>query len=359
MLMRDFLTEEQIKVLKITHKSLRDKRLADRIKAILMLNFGFTYSQISQALILDEVTLRRYVERFQERGVDGLLEYRYTGGKSQLTALQQQALKTFLVKNTQTKAKDIASHIKNQYGISYSVIGVTKLLHRLGFTYKKPKIIPGKADRIKQEAFLKKYQEVKSNLGENDQIYFLDSTHPTHNTTASYGWILKGHENDKFIKTNTGRERLNLNGALNLNRHTAIVLEEKTINYKATIKLFKRLLRKHPKGKIHLILDNASHHHHHTLKPFLKRHRRLKTIFLPLFLGVRIAPHFAQNIFILLIFYMAIDYLLIHNMAWLYNLLLLFLPIQAKVSLKLLYLKLDFVIFPKDLFYFLNYPPLF
>ncbi len=246
-----------------------------------MLNFGFTYFQISQALILDEVTLSRYVERFQEKGIDGLLEYRYTGGRSQLTLIQLEELKTFLVDNTQTKAKDIVSHIKKQYNVSYSVIGVTKLIHRLGFTYKKPKIIPGKADRSKQEAFLEKYQEIKSNLKENDQVYFLDSTHPTHNTTASYGWILKGKKNDKFIKTNTGRSRLNLNGALNLKNHQAVVLEEKTINHKATIKLFKKLLKKHPKGKIHLILDNASHHHHHTLKPFLKKHRRLKTVFLP------------------------------------------------------------------------------
>lgn len=246
-----------------------------------MLHFGFTYSQISQALILDEVTLRRYLENFQEKGVDGLLEYRYSGGKSQLTATQLQSLKAFLVTNTQTKAKDIASHIKKQYGVSYSVIGATKLLHRLGFAYKKPKIIPGKADRVKQEAFLKKYEEIKSNLKSNDQIYFLDSTHPTHNTVASYGWILKGKKNDKFVKTNTGRERLNLNGALNFHHLNAVVLEEKTINYKSTIKLFKKLLVKHPKGKIYLILDNASHHRHRALKPFLKKHRRLKTVFLP------------------------------------------------------------------------------
>lgn len=246
-----------------------------------MLHFGFTYSQIYQALILDEVTLRRYVDKFQQKGINSLLEYHYTGGKSQLTPLQLQELKAFLAANTQTRAKDVALYIKKQYNVIYSIIGATKLLHRLGFTYKKPKIIPGKADRLKQEAFLKKYQEIKSNLGKNDQVYFLDSTHPTHNTTASYGWILKGHKNDKFVKTNTGRERLNLNGDLNLFNLNAIVFEEKTINYQSIIKLFKKLLVKHPKGKIYLILDNASHHCHKALKPFLKKHRRLKTIFLP------------------------------------------------------------------------------
>ena len=220
--MRDFLSEEQVKILKITHRSLKDKKLADRIKAVLSLNSGFEYSHIAKILLLDEVTLRRYVEKFQERGIDGLLEYHYAGGKSQLTLSQLEELKIFLVADTHTKAKDIVSHIKKYYGRTYSVIGATKLLHRLGFTYKKPKIIPGKADRIKQEVFLKRYQQIKSALKPNDHVYFLDSTHPQHNTTASYGWILKGHKNDKFIKTNTGRERLNLNGALSLRSHTAI-----------------------------------------------------------------------------------------------------------------------------------------
>lgn len=280
--MKDFLTEEQIKVLKLTHKTIRDKKLADRIKAILSLNAGFEYSQVAKILLLDEVTLRRYIEKFNEKGINGLLEYHYIGGKSQLNNFQQNELKIYIKNNIQTRAKDIVNYIKKQYGVSYSIIGATKLLHRLGFVYKKPKIIPGKADLDKQKEFLSKYEEIKSKLKSHDQIYFLDSTHPVHNTTLSYGWILKGKKNDKFIKTNTGRERLNLNGALNLNKHNdAIVLEEKTINSKAPIKLFKRLVRKHPKGKIYFILDNASHHRSKIVKSWLKKHRRLKMIFLP------------------------------------------------------------------------------
>ena len=279
--MESFLTDEQVKVLKLTHKTIRDKKLADRIKAVLMVHFNFTLSQISQALLLDEVTLRRYVEKFKEKGIAGLLEYRYAGGTTKLSILQEKELKIYLKINTQTRAKDIANYIEKRYNISYSIIGIIKLLHRLGFSYKKPKIIPGKADRIKQEIFLNKYQDIKSKLKDNDQIYFVDSTHPVHNTTPSYGWILKGKKNDKFIKTNTGRERLNLNGALNLKTHTALILEEETINSKATIKLFNRLFKKHSKGKVYLILDNASHHHSRIVNIWLKKHRRLKLIFLP------------------------------------------------------------------------------
>lgn len=279
--MPNFLTDDQVKVLRQAHRTIRDKKLADRIKAVLSLNSGFEYAQVARILLLDEITLRRYVKQFKEKGIDGLLEYRYAGGQTRLNPIQEQELKTFLRDNTKRTAKDIAEYIDKTYAVKFSVIGVTKLLHRLGFSYKKPKIIPGKADRIKQEAFLKHYEAIKSQMKENDSIYFLDSTHPQHNTNPSYGWILKGKENDKFIKTNSGRQRINLHGALNLKKHNVIVMEEKTINHKSTLKLLRKLKTTHPRGKIYLILDNASYYHARQITSWVRKHRRFKLIFLP------------------------------------------------------------------------------
>lgn len=275
------LTETQVIQLKLAHKQTREKRLADRIKAVLMVHFGFTYAQITQALLLDEVTIRRYFNIFRDKGVEGLLEYRYAGGKSHLTIIQEREILAYFKEHTVRTAKEAVDHLQKAYRVTYSVIGVTKLLHRLGFAYKKPKIIPGKVDPAKQEAFLKTYQETKSNLGPNDGMYFLDSTHPQHNTQPSYGWILKGKANDKLVKTNSGRERLNLNGALNFHDKTAIILEEKTINKEATIRLLKAIRKKQTKGKVYLILDNASHHHARVVKRWILHHPRFKLVFIP------------------------------------------------------------------------------
>lgn len=275
------LSDQQVAELKLAHKQTREKRLADRIKAILYTHFGLSYAEIAKLLLFDEVTVRRYFKQYQEKGIDGLLEYRYAGGKTSLSADQEEELKAFLRDHTQRTAKDVAQHIRKTYEISFSLIGITKLLHRLGFVYKKPKIIPGKADRVKQEAFLKIYEETKTGLGVNDKIYFLDSTHPEHNTKPSCGWILRGKKNDKFVKTNTGRNRLNLNGALNFHDKTAIVLEEETINKEATINLLETIRKKQKNGKVYLILDNASHHHAKIVKRWILHHPRFKLIFLP------------------------------------------------------------------------------
>jgi len=248
----------------------------------LYLNYGLSYEETAKLLMFDETTLSRYLKTFRKSGVQGLLELRYTGRKTRLTLLEELTLKNYLREETKRTSKEVVDYVYKTYGIGYSVVGVTKLLHRLGFTYKKPKVIPGKADRVKQEEFLKAYNSLKSQLGDNDRIYFGDSTHPEHNTRPSYGWILKGKTNDKFIKTNTGRERLNLNGAINLgNKNAVVMLSEKTINSASTIRLLRKLEIKQPKGKIYLVLDNASHHHSKIVRLWLKKRRRIKLIFLP------------------------------------------------------------------------------
>lgn len=279
--MLGILTEEQVLVLKQAHKIERDKRLADRIKAVLYLHYGLSYSEIVKLLLLDETTLRRYVKSFKKNGLKGLLELNYSGGVSKLTQAQELELKSHLAEGEHIylTAKEVVDNVKHEYRINYSVIGMTKLLHRLGFVYKKPKLVPAKADLAKQQQFLDEYFKLKAEIEDNDQIYFLDATHPQHNTRPSYGWILKG--TDKLIKSNTGRDRLNLNGALNAKTLGVVIREDERINSVSTINLLADLLDKHPTGRIYLIWDNARYYYSRQVQHYLRGHPRLIPKFLP------------------------------------------------------------------------------
>ncbi len=279
--MKGFLTDNQVTTLRLAHKSIKDKKVADRIKAILALHHGFSYEQIATLLLLDEVTLRRYVQKFQEKGVEGLLEYHYRGGKAWLSTLQQTELEAYLLSHTLTTAKEVQAYVLTVYGKKYTLIGTTKLLHRLGFTYKKPKVFPGNTSATLQQAFLKNYDDLKKTLGSHDHIYFSDATHPTHNTKPSYGWIKKGKRNDVYLKSNTGRKRLNLVGAVTVGNKQAVVIEEETINAQAIIHLLEAIKQKQPHGKVYLVLDNAKYHHARMVNNWFLNHPRFKPIFLP------------------------------------------------------------------------------
>ncbi len=240
--MKDFLTAEEIGILKEAHHSSRLRKSADRIKTILLLNQGFSYTQVAKLLLLDDTTIRRYEKEYQTTGVDGLLEDHYHGSSGFLSQKQEAELTEYLKTNLHQTAKEVVLYIGKTYGTSYSVEGVTHLLHRLNFVYKKTKVVPGKVDARQQEVFKKMYKILKEIKTSNDRIYFLDGTHPVHNNKPCYGWIYKGEI--KTSKGNTGRKRLNLNGALNLEDMEITVLEEKAINTNAMIRLFTQLERK-------------------------------------------------------------------------------------------------------------------
>jgi hypothetical protein len=104
--------------------------------------------------------------------------------------------------------KEIVEFIKNKFDVTYSVSGVTALLHSLGFTYKKTKAVAEKANKEAQELFIIEYGRLKS----DGKIYFADSTHPMHNPVIGHGCIKKGQ--DFEVLTNCGRHRLNINGSV-------------------------------------------------------------------------------------------------------------------------------------------------
>nr|WP_242464311.1 winged helix-turn-helix domain-containing protein [Thiococcus pfennigii] len=63
-------------------------------------------------------------------------------------------------------AKAVAQWVEDTFEVGYTDSGMTALLHRLGYVYKKPKLIPGKADAETQKAFLAEYDNLKQTKGE-------------------------------------------------------------------------------------------------------------------------------------------------------------------------------------------------
>lgn len=252
--MKNFLTTRGIEILEEAHHSCRLRKSADRIKTILLLDEGYSYETIAHILRLDDVTIRRYFKEFKTEGIDGLLEDHYHGSTGFLTTEQERQLTTHLKSAIFQTVKAVVSHAKKTYGQEYSVEGMTHLLHRLGFVYKKTKAIPGKVDLDKQEQFKKEYADLKQNKKPEDKIYFADASHPHHNNRPFYAWIYKGEE--KAIKTNSGRKRINLNGAVNIEDMEITVLNEDAITTHAMMRLVLALEEKQPEGAIYVILDN-------------------------------------------------------------------------------------------------------
>lgn len=273
------LTPQEIKTLRQVHRQMSHRTDAYRINAIILLGTGWIQAEVGEALLLDERTIRRYVQAYREGGVDGLLDVRYQGSQCNLSEQQIQQLDRHLQEHLYCCSYEIQQYIETTLGVTYSVSGVTELLKRMNFVYKKPKHVPGKADRKAQEAFVDQYQQLKEHKNPEDPVYFMDAVHPQHNSTPAYGWVKKGQEAE--LRANCGRQRLNINGVIDIDTLKTVVQFDDTVNADSTIALFKKIERKHRKAKvIYIIADNARYYRSAAVKEYLEN-SRIKILFLP------------------------------------------------------------------------------
>jgi transposase len=274
------LSAKEIIRLKTQHRKAKTKWEADRLKAVYSLGEGIEPKIIAQILDRDERTILSYFQHYKDGGIDRLLQDNYPGKESKLSAEQEKELSVHLRDNIYTSSLDIIQFVKVTFKVTYSKTGMKHLLKRLNFTYHKPKHVPGKLDPEKQKAWLRYYRWLRKIKGETAVFLFGDACHPQGNGTPSYGWIYKGEE--KQLKSNSGRQRLNMNGVIDIDTLDITMTMPPTVNAQAMIALGKKILKKYPGDKtIYWILDNANYHWAKIFKEWLSYHKRLKVIFLP------------------------------------------------------------------------------
>ena len=99
---------------------------------------------------------------------------------------------------------------------------------------------------------------------------FGDAVHPTHAARPAGCWAPK--DTKVVIEQTSGRERLNIHGAIDLETGKTRMLDVLTVNGESTIALLAAIEAMYPcKRKIHLFLDNAPYHHAIMVREWLKR----------------------------------------------------------------------------------------
>jgi transposase len=244
-----------------------------------MLNSGYGFETISTVLLLDDSTLRRWSQSYFIGGIESLLKDNYTGSEPMLSREQIDTLEVHLEANVYMCAKEICAHVEQKWGIKYSSKGMTSLLHRLGFSYKKPKQVPGKANIEAQLEFVHKYRAVKEGKDPQDRIYFLDAVHQLHNSQPAYGWMKKNYT--YTMPSNTGRERVNINGAYDIENQNVVIHEAERINAQSTVALFEKMLHGQPNGELLVVLDNAKYYRSSIVTSFIEKNPRIRLLFLP------------------------------------------------------------------------------
>ncbi len=141
-------------------------------------------------------------------------------------------------------------------------------------------MIPGKApSETVQKDFIKQieyYSQQKDTV-----LLFFDPCHLLHNVVNARMWQPRGKKGTITIKSNTGRRRINILGALDIEDFSVTtILTEETCNSERIVEFLQKIKEKYPDKKIVIILDNARYNYAIITRDFAKENN-IKLLFLP------------------------------------------------------------------------------
>jgi len=259
-----------------------EHRLARRANALVLLDNGLSCQAIAEVLLLDDDTIRLWYQLYQDDGIEGLASFGHEGGSCRLTVEQQDKLKAWIAETLPRTTRAVGAWIAVEYGIEYQTrSGLIALLHRLGMEHRKPKAISRKLDPVKQAAFIKGYEALMNQLSADEAVIFADAVHPTHTVRPVGCWAPK--ETPVAVQQCSGRDRLNIHGAIDLETGQTVMKDVLTVDALSTIMLLMAIEAMYPGMRlIHVYLDNARYHHAKLVQAWLMRPDcRIKLHFIP------------------------------------------------------------------------------
>lgn len=279
--MKDFLTLDEHVTLLARYKAEKDRKKAERINIVLLLHDGYRQKEIAAILHLDEDTVSKWKLAFERRkDLVSWSETHYVPYFGKISTAQMSRVGQYLMVFKVGNKNEIRAFLSVSELITYSLSGIQKLLTRIGFSHQVIHRLPGKCPIAQQEQWVKDFHTRHAAQPEDEVVLFMDAVHPSHNTTSSKIWTKKGQP--RYIESNTGRERLNLNGAYNPANQEFVFHQASAINTESTLQLLTKIALKYPSGKpVTIYLDNATYQKNKKVTAFLTQYSWIQLRYLP------------------------------------------------------------------------------
>src|SRR3954452_12315004 len=277
------LTPQQRKDISERRRHAPDRRIYQRLSAVLWSDDGRTREEIAQLTGVSTRQVGQWFRIFRNKGLDELCTLHYQGDPSRLGPAQVKRIKQEIAKGVFHNAEQIRTWIEATSGVSYSASGVKDLLHRIGASFHKVSGFFWKADVEEQKKFVRKHRRHKRQAGPSTRRYFVDACHPVWGVGLLYScWLLTGQR--LYVGVGNGRKRLKILGAYCPDDHDYVDLRltKENITGEQFVKLLEKLLARHPDTeKFLLYLDNARYYSKPCVKEWLARHRQFRLVPLP------------------------------------------------------------------------------
>lgn len=170
-LLQEDQNNPEIQAIKAVIKANKNLRMHERYQTILLDLHGVSKKDISKIIGRSLATVYNYINAYRQEGIPGLRIETAPGRQPFLNAEQEQRVYQTIVNQTPADvgfpakmnwtSPIIRKWIERDFGVLYSDRGTRELLYRLKLSFTVPTYTLAKADPVKQEAFVQKFEEYK------------------------------------------------------------------------------------------------------------------------------------------------------------------------------------------------------
>src|ERR1700760_5175076 len=131
------LTPQQRRDISERRQQAQDRRIYQRLAAVLWSDAGRTREEIADLLGVSTRQVGQWLRIFRNRGLDELCTLHYRGDPGRLRPAQVERLRQEIAKGGFHNADQGRAWIEQQFGAASTASGVKDLLHRIGASYHK------------------------------------------------------------------------------------------------------------------------------------------------------------------------------------------------------------------------------
>ena len=244
--------------------------LTRRANALLLLDDGMSCEAIAKVLHLDDDTIRYWYKLVWRKRPELAGRFRLQGPRLRTDGGAAGRVEKLGVENAAADHHHSGEVDRKVLWRELHRSALIKLLQRIEVECCKPKLIPRKLDPAQQQAFIANYENLLNNLGDDEAVLFADAVHPTHEARPAGCWAPKDAK--VALEQTSGRQRLNIHGAIDLETGATRMIEATTIDALSTIALLMAITLMYPtKRLIPVFVDNARYHHALLVQEWLAR----------------------------------------------------------------------------------------
>ena len=266
------------RTLRKQERKIKDASLHARVTAVRLVMEGYLGKDVAKMVNLCRQSVALYVSRFNEGGIDRLLDRRLPPGRMPfLTEEQQQEIRQLVLTTTPVEigwgiasswnTRLLQSYIQQTYGVSMSREGIRKLLHRLRLSWTRPTYKLVKGDPVLQAAFEKELEFIKKLITEEMVLLYVDETHVRAYQALRTTWAEVG--NQKQVPRYGHHAHVSIFGAVDVQQGDVVFHRASSANAETFLDFLRLLKKKYADRFIVLVLDNARIHHANMVQAFL------------------------------------------------------------------------------------------